>query len=36
MKNFVLLILAASIVSTVYAKVDLSTLPERESTQLTI
>ncbi len=36
MKNFVLLILAASIVSTAYAKVDLATLPERESTQLTI
>ncbi len=36
MKNSVLLILAASIVSTVYAKVDLATLPERESTQLTI
>ncbi len=36
MKNFVLLILAVSIVSTVYAKVDLATLPERESTQLTI
>ena len=36
MKNFVLLIVAASIVSTVYAKVDLATLPERESTQLTI
>ncbi len=36
MKNSVLLILAASMVSTAYAKVDLSTLPERESTQLTI
>ena len=36
MKNSVLLILTASIVSTAYAKVDLATLPERESTQLTI
>ena len=37
MKKLLLLILAASsIVSTAYAKVDLSTLPERESTQLTI
>ncbi|MCD6394729.1 MAG: DUF4139 domain-containing protein, partial [Planctomycetes bacterium] len=36
MKNFVLLILAVSMVSTAYAKVDLATLPERESTQLTI
>ncbi len=36
MKNFVLLILAVSMVSTACAKVDLSTLPERESTQLTI
>ncbi len=36
MKNFVLLILAASMVSTAFAKVDLATLPERESTQLTI
>ncbi len=36
MKNSVLLILAASIVSTAFAKVDLATLPERESTQLTI
>ncbi len=36
MKNFVLLTFAVSIFSTAYAKVDLSTLPERESTQLTI
>ncbi len=36
MKNCVLLILAASMVSTAFAKVDLATLPERESTQLTI
>ncbi len=36
MKNYVLLILAASMVSTAFAKVDLATLPERESTQLTI
>ncbi len=36
MKNFVLLTFAVSVFSTAYAKVDLSTLPERESTQLTI
>ncbi len=36
MKNSVLLILAASMVSTAYAKVDLSTLPERESRPLTL
>ena len=36
MKIYVLLIIAASMVSTAYAKVDLATLPERESTQLTI
>ena len=37
MKNSVLLILlAASMVSMAFAKVDLATLPERESTQLTI
>ena len=37
MKNCILLILTAlSIVSTAYAKVDLSTLPERETVQLTI
>ncbi len=37
MKKFIFLILTtSSIVSTAYAKVDLSTLPERESTQLTI
>ncbi|MCD6394532.1 MAG: DUF4139 domain-containing protein [Planctomycetes bacterium] len=36
MKNLVLLTFAVSILSTTHAKVDLSTLPERESTQLTI
>ncbi len=37
MKKFLLLILTtSSIVSTAYAKVDLSTLPERETVQITI
>ncbi len=37
MKKFIFLILTtSSIVSTAYAKVDLSTLPERETVQLTI
>ena len=37
MKRFIFLILTtSSIVSTAYAKVDLSTLPERETVQLTI